>query len=133
MSRQRDTTRFPLPYNDVAWICDECGEPIADDGGWLTVDVRAAIARSRKLDDFRPSAATLDDIVTLGQAAPWSALHAACDPGDMGGYWIAIDRLRTAAQILDWSAHLAGKRWASGTDWWRVVREVALRQLDVNA
>ncbi len=119
----RCTTRFPLQQNAITWICDECGQPIADGAGGLGVDVAASIERGRPSERADRAATPVE----------WVAVHLECNSGGTPGYWIAVDRLRTATQLLDWSAHLAGKRWASGTDWWRVVRRVALRQLGVNA
>jgi len=39
--------------------------------------------------------------------------------------WIAIERVRTPAQLLHWTAHLMGKQWIGCTDWPHVLRTAA--------
>jgi hypothetical protein len=84
----------------LRWTCDTCQFPIADGAGYLYVDPG---------DE--------DDTV-------WHMQHGTCDPGGIG-YAIAIERVRTHAQLLAWTAHLMGKRWLERTNWDTVIRNAA--------
>ncbi|MFD0629738.1 hypothetical protein ACFQ2K_51235 [Streptomyces sanglieri] len=56
--------------------------------------------------------------------ARWRASHEGCDP-ERGGshYLVAAEKLRTRADLLDWTAHLMEKNWLSATDWRDLLRE----------
>jgi hypothetical protein len=82
----------------LSWRCDDCGEPIQNRGGYLTV----AKGGTR-----------------------WSIYHAACDPRReySGDYWIDVEQVRTLEQLLSWNARLLKKEpWVLGTDWAQVIR-----------
>jgi hypothetical protein len=55
-------------------------------------------------------------------------LHRGCDPNPDGEeYWIAVERIRTATDVIWWSAHLLGKNWIEHTNWGDVLRGIARR------
>jgi hypothetical protein len=53
-------------------------------------------------------------------------LHWNCDPDpDSSDYWIAVERIRRAGDVIGWTAHLLEKRWLQSTGWSDVLRHVA--------
>ena len=41
----------------------------------------------------------------------WRVLHDSCDPEpESSDYWIAVERIRTAGDVIRWTSHLLGKR-----------------------
>lgn len=116
----------------LTWRCDGCSQPIDDGDGWLTVDVRAAIARERRADRIEHHGGGLQAIdigalMRIGDAIPWRAVHPDCDPDHgQAGYCIPVARVRDVVELLDWYGHLGVKPWAQHTDWHSfVVRTVA--------
>jgi hypothetical protein len=68
-------------------------------------------------------------VLARPEPAHWHAWHLACDPEPDGGrYFIDVERIRTAWDVLDWTAHLTQKRWLADTDWFDVVRDIAHRR-----
>jgi hypothetical protein len=56
----------------------------------------------------------------------WRVLHGVCDPEPDGAdYWIDVERLRTAGDVLARSAHLLRKTWIQDTTWTDVLDEAA--------
>jgi hypothetical protein len=56
--------------------------------------------------------------------APWRVLHRRCDPNlEAPSYTIRVERLRTAAALIDMTAHmLEWKTWLPATSWADVLR-----------
>ncbi|MEW6473029.1 MAG: hypothetical protein AB1679_12230 [Actinomycetota bacterium] len=110
----------------LTWYCDACGEPIADGEGYLEVSVTEANAVRQAWKDARKAKQRESgcvvwsggELAAMPDQAPWMAWHSRCDPNpDGSGYWFWVERCRTAAQLLDWTAHLAGKSWFKHTSW----------------
>lgn len=66
--------------------------------------------------------------------AKWHVHCDACNPHEdeyepgvyCGGcYWFAVDRCRTWAQLIDWTAHLSEKDWLRSTNWPDFIRAIA--------
>lgn len=116
----------------IQWTCRECGFPVADGRGYVHIDHQAVSAvaqlrdeREARSDDSRPQ--------TLGEFladwipdATWDVHHDECDPEHgVGSYIIEVERARSHAQLLHWTAHLMGKNWLSATNWDVIIREAS--------
>ncbi|MFJ6015169.1 hypothetical protein [Streptomyces sp. NPDC092952] len=119
---------------ELTLICSTCAEAIALDDGCLWVSRRQAdtvrqayrALEQRRTDPLDGSMSFgLADLLALPEPAVWRADHRDCDPEreDGGHYRIPADRLRLRADLLDWTAHLAGKVWLPHTDWRDLLRE----------
>lgn len=54
----------------------------------------------------------------LPAPAKWRVFHRGCDPDpDAGSYWFDVERCRTEAHLLHWTAHVMRKPWCRSTDW----------------
>jgi hypothetical protein len=111
---------------ELVWICETCSEPIANGAGWVHIDYRD-INRAEK--DLPPESTGFR--VDLGawmdwKPAHWQVHHKACDPDmDAPDYVIDVDRARTHAKLLNWTAHLMGKTWLGNTDWQKLIQRQA--------
>ena len=85
----------------ISWTCDKCDRDIADGDGWVTVP---------------------------HDSAAWGIYHRGCDPDPVGGYWIAVERLRTPERLVEFDRHLQEKRWIHDTDW-HAIFGIAYQQL----
>lgn len=118
----------PQPVATIDWSCQVCTKPIADGKGYVWIDhneVAAAQARDARQDPITGEV-DLSDFLTISDAN-WHVHHAKCDPyPNANSYTIAIERIRTVPQLLDWTAHLmSSKGWISATDWDRFLSAVA--------
>lgn len=132
----------------IAWTCDECGKPIRDGAGYITVDHseiakhrngerswEAALERRRVEQGNTWVAVNLAELPDNPRAA-WKVLHGTCDPNpDSSDYWIGVERLRTPGDVIGLSAHLFEKNWIQATTWASLLRGVAaqLRSAEVVA
>lgn len=57
--------------------------------------------------------------------APWLAWHGNCDPAPRSSSWyfIEVERIRTTADLLWWTAHLLEKGWIQSTNWGDIIRQ----------
>lgn len=101
------------PRDDsLIWACSKCRKPIADGDGHIIVSLTDIYAHQ-------------DPYGSFGEAE-WTALHSRCDPyPEWTDYRIPIERIRTQAHALHWTAHLLEKKWIRDTNWASVVRLVA--------
>lgn len=118
-------------------ICAACGTPIPDEDGYLEVDQSAACAAERAWEEYdhrqhaRGGTRVISgdgwtELFNLPKRVEWKAWHRRCDPApELGTYWIAVERLHTWNEIVDWTAHLQEKGWASHTTWFDLVRSLA--------
>lgn len=108
--------------------CDECGRVITPGTGYLDIDTGPAGAYVRWLAlhelpaGGRPQVLRGDEINNHPRRAAWRAVHDDCDDGRRYTYWVPSERIATWPDVIDWSAHLAGKRWVAGTDWNQFLR-----------
>lgn len=109
----------------IQWTCDVCTYPIEDSRGavWLSWE-----DLNRSLPDRRqPRVRTAIDVMSAPDGPRWRITHDSCvHPTDLeGGYWIAVEELRTDRDLLSWTAHLMEKNWLYETNWDQVLRVVA--------
>ncbi len=127
----------------LTWTCEGCGQPVADGAGYLTVDEEAAQHFPEQLAAWEAETIannpapdsgftfiTLPAVLAHPEPVHWEMLHANCDTNrGRGDYRVGVERIRTAAEILRWTAHLWEKSWLMHTDWDVVVQRAA-NQLD---
>lgn len=124
----------------LGWKCEVCGRTIADGAGYVT----ASYEDFQKYEDeraewrekhFNPIAPGSDTGFFKGNAlidyplrVHWKVLHRDCDPDldECYGYAIYVERIRTPAQVIGWTAHLLGKRWLDNTDWQDLLHHIAV-------
>lgn len=115
----------------IVWPCRVCGDPIADGTGYLHVpadELHAADERRRRIEEAKQGDPfwTVEELREREATAPWLAHHRDCDPNPgAGDYWIPVERVRTARDVLARTAHLLGKEWLPATDWPRILRHAA--------
>lgn len=115
----------------IVWPCRACGDPITDGMGYLHVpadELHAAEERRRRVEEAKQGDPfwTVEELRERGATAPWRAHHRVCDPNPgAGDYWIPIERVRTACDVLARTAHLMEKEWLGATDWPRILRHAA--------
>lgn len=127
----------------ITWTCQHCRKPIADGKGWITICQREVWQRrhavkawekaqheaaKERRDESTGRIGSLlyaADISGYPDPIRWERTHEACDPNPdrSSDYWIAIERIRTEADVLSWSAHLFEKRWFQDTAWDRIIRK----------
>lgn len=116
-----------VAVTELAVICDACAKPISDGAGYLHVSHHAIAeheqAMARWREDNQPGGyMCITDLLAIPKPARWRAHHRRCDPEpDSSDYWIDVARLRTWRALLEWTAHLMGKRWLPATDWQRLI------------
>lgn len=108
----------------IEWACDICGQPVADEDGYLTVNLREALQAERDnrlWNEEHQHSVTIEEMIAGTRLACWKSLHAECDPevGDdeEESYTIEITDVRTYRSLLFRSLGLAGKTWLTATDW----------------
>lgn len=120
--------------NTLTWVCNTCHRPVADDAGYIHIDMRAvnrAQQASRQWNQnltdrgaWQP--VNLGTLMALPGPAHWLIHHSTCDPEpDSPDYHFTVDRAHTHAQLLAWTAHLMGKTWLEHTDWSELIRVAA--------
>jgi hypothetical protein len=123
----------------ITWLCDECGQPIKPETGYLTVDSGQATrqrqdaeerSHQRKVDaranGQRFVVVNMAEMMTWPECVEWEALHSECDQyPERDDYWFGVERADRLAKLLDWSAHLMGKVWLEETNWDDLLRTVA--------
>jgi Bifunctional DNA primase/polymerase, N-terminal len=102
----------------VTWACDVCGKPIAD--GYVTVSYAELAEYRQALQAWEERIAAAypgpwrgypaTELLDLPDRVRWRVLHRRCDPEpDSPDYWVAVERIRTAGDVLCWSATCWGR------------------------
>lgn len=81
----------------IEWRCEVCGNSISDGAGYVH--------------------STESDV-----GAHWTPEHTACGPVAVD-YGIAVEQIRTHADMLRWTSHLMDKRWFAGSDWGALIAQ----------
>jgi hypothetical protein len=125
-----------MSARELSIICDACKLPVDDEEGYVWIDygeinryetafraweeeTGTELVPGRKVRSFM-------DVYNGPKRVRWQAHHKACDPDvGAGSYTIEAERLRTWADLAEWTAQLMRLRWLSGTDWSDVLRSAA--------
>jgi len=118
-----------MPHKKIVWTCSVCDKPVADDDGYVTMDM-AEIPRvedERKVwGEANPEGVTAAKLDTYPKSAPWRVFHLDCDPEpDREAYSIDVGRIRSSWAAMAWTAHLMRKTWLAATDWDVLIERVA--------
>lgn len=125
-----DTTlRVPVPAKpqELRWVCDGCRQEALF--GYIEVD-HNEIGRFQhakaKWEQAHPGMVSIDELIEYPDPARWRVWHPDCDPNPEGGstYSIEVRRLRTFADLVDWTAHLMEKNWLVYTNWDDLLRSL---------
>ena len=111
----------------LVWTCTVCGHPIADGEGGLEVqygDLHRSAKDGADWEAGHKGGYTLDELLAAPAAVQWQIAHWSCSNLE-DTYSIAVNRLRTHAALLAWTAHLMEKPWIGLTDWSEVIAAVA--------
>ena len=122
--------------SQLMWMCDYGDGPVANGKGYVAVEMAAAHKLHERREQQRAleRTQTVDGVVkvdlsawqAMGHAVPWFVMHRDCDPlPDRPDYWFDVARCRRFSELLDWNAHLHGKRWISATNWDRFICRVS--------
>lgn len=108
--------------DQIVWTCEGCGKPVDDHTGSIHVDPARAmenIGARQELEKSHPDGVwSLGQMLDLPGPVPWEVHHGTCEPNpERSDYWIGVERARSHAQLLRWTAHLSEKRWLSETTW----------------
>tara|TARA_R100000935_G_scaffold55231_1_gene84980 strand:+ start:328 stop:693 length:366 start_codon:yes stop_codon:yes gene_type:complete len=114
----------------VRWQCQYCEKTISDGNGYIYMDKARAYEVRQAVKQWKADRASKwlsgDDLLSYPEAAKWVTCHRACDPDAEGNsYWVDVARLRTAENLLSWTAHLMGKNWLDSTNWASIIRAKA--------
>lgn len=109
----------------IEWTCYSCEELIDDGDGLMHVYVDDYITFREWRDGQPEGGRSLSEILDTPEPPEWIAEHFDCAGEVADLYSIAIDRLRTPAQILAVTEHLMGKTWFPLTSWERVLLAAA--------
>jgi len=124
--RRRESAAHARLVAPLVWECDACRGPVADGAGWLTI-------RYDDIGEFRRAEAVSErkhsdgwNLLELPRPVVWHVWHKACDP-DIGSsdYCIDIERIRSVADLLEWTSHLMENTWLPLTTWRDVLRDQA--------
>lgn len=122
---RREVEQAPVQSHirrEVLWVCEECHGPVADGEGFLHIrhrDIHEA-EQSRLRWEDENNGPVIETAAWLRYPGParWLVHHDDCNPEpEASNYCIDVNRARTAAQMLSWTAHLMGKSWLRATDW----------------
>jgi predicted GIY-YIG superfamily endonuclease len=120
---------------EVLWVCDECHGPVGNGEGYLHISYHAIHEAEQNRTGWKAKypGPTIDGsaLAQYPKPAQWLVHHDECDPeSDQGDYVISIERARTAAQMLSWTAHLMGKNWLPATDWRELLERIKRDLMD---
>jgi hypothetical protein len=123
------TPTLELDQAVIEWRCDQCGEPIADGGGYVELpdaEVERCDRETVEWNERHGGSRLLSGAALLDSPRPahWAVHHRECDPApDAASYWFDVSRCRDTAALLRWTAHLWSRFPLS--DWDDVLRRVS--------
>lgn len=121
-------------YRQLIWTCEVCDHAIDDHEGYVTVSytdmgeygrLRDEWERTYLISDMPLKAYNVGALAYHPDLPRWRVLHRDCDPRPTSNdYWISVERIRTLADVIHWSAHLMNKKWIQETTWTSVLETV---------
>lgn len=132
--------------NNIDWTCDHCNQPIKDRTGYVCVSYADIDRYEKQLPEWESKHAepispgsTIAFIRASAYAeyptpAQWQTTHLDCDPQpESHDYWMTVERLRTYERLLEFTAHLMGKKWINSTNWPKFLRRTIAANRKVQA
>lgn len=133
------------PSRRLRAVCFTCRNDIPDGGGVIHIlhrEVSDVMQAQAMLRDQRAAKAeaegrsgdfeflSVEELLADPEEAQWKVHCDACNPqqqkGCEGCYWFGVERCRTWAQLVDWTAHFFEKGWvATATNWTEFIRGAA--------
>jgi hypothetical protein len=122
---------------ELLWDCREC-EKIVNDG-WLSLPsvefhkALDAVSAYEKFGTKNGGSYTVAELMKLPDGGSWSVICRECYTEDMEGiadYDIALDRIGSYKDALDWTFHLMEKNWFPYTNWEETLRAAIAEDLD---
>ena len=119
------TPSMPLAKITLTWECDGCAELIEDGEGHIEVSHDEVYEAEMKWKEGKKAHTTeggwemwgAQDLLAMPRPVRWHAWHSKCDPKPNANiYWIAIERVRSLAGLLDLHGHMSEKNWTKYTD-----------------
>lgn len=129
---ERITPQEPTPPANITWECPGCWGEIGDGDGSLAVSADDLNRHLGELQTWQSQippdqiGTSIAHLMDYPGPAEWRPSHYACQDAEPI-YEIAVEDLRTPAQILAMTAHLMSKSWLESTDWDRVILSVCNR------
>jgi hypothetical protein len=118
-----------MPHRKIVWTCSECGQPVVDEDGYVTMEMAEAVRVKEERETWEetnPEGVTAATLDTYPKSAHWQVVHVDCDPEpDREAYSFDVGRIRSAWAALAWTAHLMKKPWLAATDWDVLIERVA--------
>jgi len=118
----------------LEWACQLCGGLIKDGDGYVELPNRERTRHARETSEWEaehPWPASgfrclpVSELEKLPREPHWWAIHRGCDPRpEEDGYWFDVGRIRSLAEVIDWTAHLMEKNWFHETDWSRLLYRI---------
>lgn len=120
--REERARRASPPPGTLDWVCSECSLPINDGEGSLWINASEHWAYIDGMQEWRREhpkdrAHTIGEILKQPGHVRWHSTHRECSSDEDKEYWLAVEKVRTPAQLLATTAHLMGKNWLGDTDW----------------
>ncbi len=127
----------PIPgasaFRDIEWTCDRCEKSITkSNAGFIGINehevwtykreyAKWESERTQVIGGFRSISG--DALFSMPSPASWVALHDSClADGESYSYWIAVDRVLSFPQVLDFTAHIDGRDVHTCSDWFAFLR-----------
>lgn len=110
----------------INWVCDECDGLIHNGDGALAVRHHEIDAHYEALAAWqaRGDGLSVAHLMEYPSPAPWHVQHDACVEPDSSMYELAVEDVRTPAQLLAFTAHLMAKSWLEATNWDHLIYQV---------
>jgi len=125
--------------DSITWTCCVCGKAVANKRGYLEidyVDINEYQRLKQQWETENPGPMiSASACWTYPDEPRWRVLHRACDPcpDSETMYWLAVERVRTECQLIDWTAHLLEKTWLPDTNWRELLIDAILPRVGTSA
>lgn len=114
-------------------VCFTCKQTV-DDLAKATIHIPLAdvTAHQQAMTRYRQDHGATGEYTAPPEPIRWRVDCDTCNPHRNGRgvmcddcYWFDASRCHTWTELVDWTAHLAGKTWLPSTDWYEFIRAIA--------
>jgi hypothetical protein len=118
------------------FTCDICGKPAAGNTAMIYARYRefydypkqVRAWEERHADELAQFGQTLSIWIDHPDQARWRVVHDHCvddiERESANTYWFEVSRADSWHKLIEWTAHLMGKRWFAWTDWERFLERL---------